>query len=93
MVRWEPKPYRLSGWEFQFDENTVKALPNVDVLQEKISRAAEQLSREIANAENTMMLSLLTDSALEGLARLCKNELKKRKELREKLTAIKATGL
>jgi hypothetical protein len=82
-MRWEPKPYRLNGWEFQFDENTVKALPNVDELGKKISAAATELSNAIARAETTLMLQCLTDKSLEDLAALCKNELKKRKKMRD----------
>lgn len=82
MSVWKPKPYKLNGWEFQFDEDSVKAFPEMEVLQKKIAEAAQELSREITRAENGLMLMSLTDDTLENLIKLCKNQLAQRKKMR-----------
>jgi hypothetical protein len=83
-MRREPKPYAPNGWAFEFDKDTIKAIPQVNELQRKISVAVTELTREIAKAENTLMLKSLTDKALNDLIRLCRNELKQRKAPQEK---------
>lgn len=82
-MRWEPKPYRLNGWEFQFEnDDKITAQPTKELV-DKISAKTEELCREIAKAENLLMLNGLDDAALTKLIKMCKDELSKRKEFRK----------
>ncbi len=83
-MRWEPKPYVLQGWALNFDEANaeVRASPEAG-LADKISEAASNLCRAVAEAENTLMLRYMTDDGLKSLASMCKTELKRRTDARK----------
>jgi len=82
-MKWTPKPYYMRGWDFKFEKGEAVAVPEFEELTEKISEAAQELSRRISECENGMILRSLSEDTLKTLSKMCLNEVKNREKLRK----------